>query len=126
MTSSDRYGLFYTAARVCEVLGGKSEHALDELVASHQLLRVTTSGGLNLYPAFQFVDASVMVGLPPLLEILLGSGADPWAAAHWLTARTDHNEGQAAVEVLASGRDDLKADPIKLAHHDAAGWADSS
>lgn len=126
MASSDRYGPCYTAERACENLGGISPSDLDRLVSAHRLLRVTTTDGVSLYPAFQFADGSVMAGLPSLLETLLGSGADPWTVAHWLTARTENTDGLTAIEVLASDSDELRADLIRLARHDAAGWADSS
>jgi hypothetical protein len=118
---SDRLGAFYSLNRVAELLGGVGRKAVSERARSHRLLRVTTSDGVMVFPAFQFAHSRVRSNLIPLLEVLLGSGADPWTVAYWLTSPLDSFNGRTALEVVDFGTDAQRR-LINLARRDAAAW----
>lgn len=119
---NDRLGAFYTTDRVRKVLGGISRQAVSERVKNDRLLRVTTADGVVLFPAFQFANGAVVPGLQKLLKVLLGTGADGWVVAYWLTARLAQLGETTALDVLASGDTDRIAELEKLAADDASGW----
>jgi hypothetical protein len=118
---SDRLGAFYSLNRVAELLGGVSRQAVSERARSHRLLRVTTSDGVMVFPAFQFAHSRVRSNLIPLFEVLLGSGADPWTVAYWLTSPLDSFNGRTALEVVDSGTVAQRR-LTNLARNDAAAW----
>jgi hypothetical protein len=118
---TDRIGPFYSLNRVSELLGGVSRQAVSERARSHRLLRVTTSDGVMVFPAFQFARSQVRTNLVPLFEVLLGSGADPWTVAYWLTSPLDSFNGRTALEVVDFGTD-AQRKLVSLARDDAAAW----
>lgn len=120
---NDRVDAFFSIGRVRSELGDVSRQAVDKRVRSHRLLRVETADGVFLFPAFQFTHGGVLPGLPELLQVLLGSGADGWTVAYWLTARNADLANRTALEVLAAGNATQVAHLRALAADDAAGWA---
>lgn len=56
------------------------------LVDGHELLRVVTSDGAELFPASQFDDDGVIAGLAEVLPELRYVD-DPWMVAGWLATR---------------------------------------
>src|SRR5699024_9745376 len=113
-------GPFYSTERVAHLLGDISRQAVSERARNHRLLRLTTADGLVLFPAFQFPGTAVRTNLAPLLQILLGSGADPWPAACWMTGPQDELGGQATVAVLDSPAEARRLQDI--AKRAAAAW----
>lgn len=120
---NERLGAFYSTERVRTKLGGISRQAVSERVRRHRLLRVETSDGRFLFPSFQIVNGEVPKKVGELLQILLGTGADGWTVAYWLTARLPQFEGKTALEVLTAGDPNKVALLKDLAAEDAAGWA---
>src|SRR5690625_4864220 len=82
-----RFGPFFTRARVKQLLN-ITDAELDRLVTAHHLLAPVTADGVQVFPKFQFdtEQKQAREHLRPLLEILLGSGADAWTVTYWLTA----------------------------------------
>lgn len=117
---NDRIGPFYSSRRV-ESLLGVSRQAVSERARNHRLLRVTTSDGVKVFPSFQFNAGGVRSNLVPLIEVLLGSDADPWTVAYWLTAPQAHFNDRTAVEVVDEG-EGAQRKLLALARDDAAAW----
>lgn len=120
---NDRIGPFYSTNKVQALLGDISRQAVSERARNHRLLRLTTSDNVHIYPTFQFnvAQKSVRHKLIPLLRVLLGSGADPWATAYWLTTplpKFDHKTALEAVETSDSARTEL----FNMAVEDAERW----
>lgn len=121
---NDRIGPFYTSGRV-ERLLGVSRQAVSERARRDRLLRVTTSDGVKVFPAFQFTATGVRSNLVPVIETLLNSGADPWTVAYWLTAPMNSFDGRTAVEVVGDGAD-ARRRLLMQAADDAASWRTES
>lgn len=117
---NDRVGPFYSTERVARLLGDISRQAVSERARNHRLLRVTTADGLMVFPAFQFTGTAVRTNLVPLLQILLGSGADPWTVAYWMTAPQEELGDKTALAVLDS--EDEARRLQEIAKRDAAAW----
>ncbi|AZZ56650.1 antitoxin Xre/MbcA/ParS toxin-binding domain-containing protein [Rathayibacter iranicus] len=116
-------GPFYSSDRVRTLLGGISRQAVTERVAGHRLLRVETSDGKLLFPAFQFQPTGeVRPRLAALLQTLLATGENSWTVAYWLTTPLAQFEGRTALDVLDSRRADEIEDLMDLAADDAASW----
>src|SRR5699024_362178 len=113
-------GPFYSTERVAHLLGDISRQAVSERARNHRLLRVTTADGLMVFPAFQFTGTAVRTNLVPLLQILLGSGADPWTVAYWMTAPQEELGGKTALAVLDF--EDEARRLQEIAKRDAAAW----
>lgn len=73
-----------------------------------------------VFPAFQFTGTAVRTNLVPLLQILLGSGADPWTVAYWMTAPQEELGGKTALAVLDF--EDEARRLQEIAKRDAAAW----
>ncbi|PPF53448.1 hypothetical protein C5C13_15085 [Clavibacter michiganensis] len=119
---NDRLGAFYTLERVMTLFGGVSRQAVNDRVKKHRLLRVQTSDGMFLFPAFQFEGAELRPHLAALLQVLLASGEDPWTVAYWLTVQLDEFEERTALEVVDSREADRIDELLDLAREDAASW----
>lgn len=115
-------GPFYDTGTVRQVLN-ISRQAIADRARRHTILRMLTTDGLTVYPAFQFVDRTVDPRLIPVLQILLSSGESGWTVALWLTAPVDLLEGASPIEALRSGRADQTHLVHQLASDDAARWA---
>lgn len=64
---------------------GISRAALSKAAAELRLLRLQTSDGHYVYPAFQVVDGALVRGLRDVLDALrFGAPDDPWTWAQWL------------------------------------------
>jgi hypothetical protein len=120
---NERIGPLYTLDRTRRYLGVGSRQAVDGRVKRRTLLRVVSADGVSLFPALQFAHGTVKPALPPFLDVLLGSGADPWTALYWLTAPARGQDGPSVMEVIDSGDQDAIADLLDQAARDAAGWS---
>lgn len=127
-TINNRVGPFYSTAKVRSILGNISRQAVSERARNHTLLRLVTADNTFVYPAFQFVTDPerperkiVNSHLVPLLRTLLGTGADPWTVAFWLTAPLADFDDQTALAVINRGEAD-RAAVHNLAREDAARW----
>jgi hypothetical protein len=77
-------GPCYSSGSLQRVLG-ISRAAVSKAAAEHRLLRLQTSDGHYVYPAFQVVDGALVRGLRDVLDALdLGAQDDPWTWAQWL------------------------------------------
>lgn len=117
-----RFGPFFTRARVKQLLN-IPDAEIDRLVTTHHLLAPVTADGVQVFPKFQFdtEQKQSREHLRPLLEILLGSGADPWTITFWLTAPLPEFEHLRAVDVIDRD-DEIRATLLAMAHEDAARW----
>ncbi|PPH86334.1 hypothetical protein C5C95_15045 [Rathayibacter sp. AY1B7] len=116
-------GAFYTIDRVMTVLGNVSRQAVNERVKSNRLLRVQTSDGKLLFPAFQFqATGGVHPQLSKVLQILLASGEDGWTIAYWLTTPIEQFGGRTALDVIGSRETDEILDLMDVAADDAKAW----
>lgn len=119
---SDIVGPCYTSGALQRELG-ISRAAVSRAVREHRLLRVTTSDGVNLYPAFQVHAGAVVSGLGRVLEALSAGTHSTWTWAQWLNARVVDESGKPLprnIDRLISGHVD---DVVRDAQHDAAAWA---
>ena len=110
---------------------GMSRAAVSKAAGERRLLRLETSGGHYVYPAFQVVDGALVRGLREVLNALrLGAPDDPWTWAQWLNTPVPDRtavvpEGAEApmrrnIERLADG--DL-AGVVRDAEAAASSWA---
>src|SRR5690625_4704642 len=117
-----RFGPFFTRARVKQHLN-ITDAEIDRLVTTHHLLAPVTADGIQVFPKFQFNTEQKIARehLRPLLEILLGSGADPWTVTYWLTAPLPEFEHQRAVDII--DRDEkTRAMLLAMARQDIDRW----
>jgi hypothetical protein len=79
-----------------------------ELTANDDILRVNTSDGVALYPAFQFRDdGTLLPGLRDVAAIYLLYTDDSWDLAIWLNVRSDLFQGRSAAEAMRTGMLDV-------------------
>lgn len=115
------FGKFYTSAKVCQVLN-VTKQAVSKKVSAHKLLRVTTSDGKSVFPAFQFVGNAVEPHIEKLVSILLSNGMDGWSALYWLTSPLPGFGGKTAVEMVYLGQGDEKLKLLALS--DSSQWVE--
>lgn len=116
-------GAFYSVDRVMKELGGVSRQAVNERVKNNRLLRVQTSDGKLLFPAFQFSDGGELrPGLGTVLQKLLASGEDGWTVTYWLTTPIEQFAGRTPLDIIDSRETDEILDLVDLATDDAATW----
>src|SRR5690625_2460301 len=117
-----RFGPFFTRARVKQILN-ITDAALDELITAYHLLAPVTADGVQVFPKFQFdtEQKQAREHLRPLLEILLGSGADPWAITFWLTAPLPEFEHLRAVDIIDRD-EETRAVLLAMAREDVGRW----
>src|SRR5690625_7292470 len=110
-----RFGPFFTRARVKQLLN-ITDVELDRLVTTYHLLAPVTADGIQVFPKFQFdtEQKQPREHLRPPLEILLGSGADPWTITYSLTAPLPEFEPQRPVDGIDR---DEKTRSLLLAMH---------
>lgn len=120
----ERLGGFHRTDQVRALLGNISRQAVHDRVVNKRLLRVETSDGELVYPAFQFsTSGSVFPRIVRAFKILLEQG-DPWTVTYWLTARVADLGNRTPAEVLALADDPDQIDRVfLLARADAAAWA---
>lgn len=118
---ADIVGSCYTSASLARTLGW-TDSKVNEAAESIALLRLRTSDGVELYPAFQLLDGKPVVGLADVLRTLR-SGADaPWTWAQWLNTPLTDDDGfvqPANIERLRAGQ---LTEVLLEARHDAAAW----
>src|SRR5690625_522526 len=117
-----RFGPFFTRARVKQLLH-IPDAELDRHVTAHRLLAPVTADGVQVFPKFQFDTEQNLARehLRPLLEILLGSGADPWAITFWLPAPLPEFEHLRAVDVIDRD-EETRAMLLAMAREDVGRW----
>lgn len=96
-----RYPYTNSAASMEYRLGIDSAQ-LAAMVANHQVLRLTTWIGTDIYPPFQVLEGRRL--LPGLHEVLieLADGTDdPWTWWLWLTSQPDWASGRAVWELMS-------------------------
>ncbi len=118
---ADIVGPCYTSASLARALGW-TEPAVTEASESLALLKLTTSDGVELYPAFQVQGGELASGLGKVLRVLRTGVDDPWTWAQWLNTPLIDEGGfvqPANIERLRQGQ---LADVLLEASHDAAAW----
>ena len=118
---ADIVGPCYTTASLARTLRWTTPESA-EAAESLTLLKLTTSDGVELYPAFQIWDGRPASDLADVLRVLRSGVDDPWTWAQWLnTPLTDEDgvEQPANIERLREGQ---LADVLVEAEHDAAAW----
>lgn len=112
-------GAFYDAEGVRELLGRRGGPVTRQAVSKRKgLLALTTGSGRVVYPSFQFLDRSPVVGLDKVLAALPESLVSRWTVASWLASPQRELGGECPIDVLARGA----VQPVAAAAH---GWARS-
>ncbi|MBT2485901.1 MULTISPECIES: hypothetical protein [unclassified Microbacterium] len=111
-------GPCYTVASLARTLGWTEDEAIE--AGDHlRLLKLRTSDGVLLFPAFQLLDGKVVTGLTRVLVILEIGTADPWTWAQWLNTELPDADPPRNIQYLYDGRLD---EAIRDAKHDACAW----
>lgn len=116
-----RLGPFYTVSSGARLLGITEEEIL-QMVERLEILRLITTDEVQLFPAVQFQEGTVIDGVPEVLKILKSGIDDPWTWGLWLTARVRFDGDQehlTALEKLLAGH---KEAILLEATHDAWAW----
>ena len=117
---SDVVGPCYTSGGLQAVLN-MSRAALSKAVIEHRALRLSTSDGQNVYPAFQVRNGALVPDLRRVILALRGAADDPWAWAIWLNAPIGEGDApQRRIDQLAGGDVD---GVVRAAAQTAAAWA---
>jgi hypothetical protein len=87
-------------------------------VAELRILRLRTSDGVLLFPAFQVHEGTLMRGLAKVLTELRDGFGSPWMWAQWLLA-TPPGGTQSHIEALRAG--DIEGVAL-AARHTAWAW----
>lgn len=118
----DIVGPCYTSGALQRELGvGRA--AVSKAVRELRILRLVTSDGVNLYPAFQVSDGALVPGLRQVLRTLAKGTQSSWTWAQWLNAVVEDETGRPLprnIERLTAGELDRV---LRDAQHDAAAWA---
>lgn len=115
-------GSFYTTEGVRTLLGGASRQAVLDRVKRGTLLKVRSSDGVALYPAFQFDGAQVSARVRDVLALLRTITVDSWTIASWFGVPAEALGGLTPHSWLADPARDL--DPVlRLAATTAARWS---
>ena len=82
-----------------------------------RLLRLTTSSGATVYPAFQVRGGALVRGLREILPALRSGTDDPWTWAQWLNATVPGGrDGRRHIDELADGQlEKVRADAERVA-----------
>jgi hypothetical protein len=118
---ADIVGPYYTPASLARALGW-TEAKVNEAADSLALLRLTTSDGVECYPAFQVQDGEPLNGLADVLRVLRSGVDAPWTWAQWLNTPLTDEDGvvqPANIERLRAGQ---LTEVLLEARHDAATW----
>lgn len=101
---------------------GMTPSELAAAVRERQLLRLSTSDGVDLYPAFQTQAGHVVPGLEAVLQELARGPHAPWMWAQWLNAPIARHGGatRRRIEELAAGN---FAAIVQEARNTAAAWS---
>lgn len=117
---AEAVGPCYTSGGLQAVLG-MSRAALSKAVIERRALRLETSDGRNVYPAFQVHNGALVPGLRKVLLTLGGAIDDPWTWAMWLNATASQDPAsKRRIDQLANG--DV-AGVLRAAMQTAAAWA---
>lgn len=119
---TSRYGELWSATTVLERTGWKDRHSLTNRLARNTILRITSSDGEFVYPAFQFHGGDVLRPLRPVLQLMLPAAASSMAVLRWLTAPTPTLNGRSAIDVLRLGPAKDHEFVRQLAEQEAARW----
>jgi hypothetical protein len=115
-------GPSYTSGTLQRELG-VGRGAVSKAVSELRVLRLVTSDGVTLYPAFQVRGGKLVPGLREVLTVLRSGLDDPWTWAQWLNTPLRDDRGEILprnIDRLAVG--DLDG-VLNDARHDAAAWA---
>ncbi|GAA2887300.1 hypothetical protein [Microbacterium esteraromaticum] len=93
-----------------------------EAAESLVLLKLTTSDGVELYPAFQIQDGQPAKGLAEVLRVLNSGTHSSWAWAQWLNAPLTGDDGVEQPANMQRLREGQLADVLLEAKQDAAVW----
>lgn len=100
---SDLVGPFYASDSVAALLGCPVDD-LAEWTSAGRVLGLTTSDGVEVYPAFQFTPDGTL--RPEFLSVLrVFGGIDPWTIAVWLRTRHPDLNNTSPDQWLATGND---------------------
>ncbi|MCS5715577.1 hypothetical protein NVV95_13580 [Herbiconiux sp. CPCC 205716] len=116
-------GPFYSTAALT-ALRKVSREAIRQASARGDILRLWTSDGKAVFPAFQFGPrGEFLPGLRAVLEALAQGHDDPWLWAQWLNGRpavAASKNSPTMAELLRSGESSVV---IETARRAAAAWA---
>jgi hypothetical protein len=82
---AETVGPCYTSGLLQIELGVK-RGAISRAVREDRLLRLTTTDGATVYPAFQVRGGALVRGLREILPVLRSGSDNPWTWARWLNA----------------------------------------
>jgi hypothetical protein len=82
---------------------GISRQAVAAKAARRRLLRVFTSDGVALFPAWQFDGPQLIPGLGEVLSVFPEAAVDGWTLAGWLRTPDADLDGGVPVELLVAG-----------------------
>ncbi|MGW9159283.1 hypothetical protein [Microbacterium sp. NPDC055665] len=119
---ADIVGPCYTSGALQRELG-VSRAAVSKAVKELRILRVTTSDGVNLYPAFQIHGNAIVPGLDRVLRVLAVGTNSTWTWGQWLNGAGNDDDGTPLsrnIDRLIAG--DIEG-VVRDAEHDAAAWA---
>ncbi|WP_096359315.1 hypothetical protein [Microbacterium sp. TPU 3598] len=119
---ADIIGPCYTTASLARTLGW-TEAKVAAAAACLDVLELTSTDGVTLYPAFQVRQGLPVQGLGEVLRVLSTGTAGRWTWAQWLNTRLPDGEGEgqpSAVDKLRAGHLD---DVLRDARHDAWAWS---
>jgi hypothetical protein len=118
---ADIIGPSYTSASLARTLGWTTAEVA-EAAESLTLLKLTTSDGVELYPAFQVHDGELQRDLADVLRVLRTGVDDPWTWAQWLNTPLTAEDGVEQPANIERLREGQLADVLLEAKHDAAAW----
>jgi hypothetical protein len=120
---NEHLGPFYDTAGLQRAFGWSPE-TIDAMAKSHVILKLETSDGVVVFPAYCFdATGKTIPHLPLVISGLMAREfSDPWSIAMWLNTHADEWDGRSAVELL---RTDLADEVIAQAaeHGRSPLWA---
>jgi hypothetical protein len=120
---NEHLGPFYDTVGLQRAFGW-SQATVQALARSHVILKLETSDGVILFPAFCFSETGATIPHLPLVisHLLAREFSNPWSIAIWLNAHAGEWDGRSAVELL---RTDLADEVVAQAaeHGRSPLWA---
>jgi len=114
-------GPFYDTTGLTRWLG-VTRQALHQKVARYAILACPLDDGGVVYPTWQFLDSGATIpALRDVLTVLASGTVDPWMAALWMRAPSEHLDGSCPADWLRHGGDPQRV--IAMARQTAASWS---
>jgi hypothetical protein len=120
---NDVIGPFFTTSSLM-ALRGVTRAAISLSAAKGDILRLWTSDGQPVYPAFQFgPHGELLPGLRFVVGELAHGHEDAWLWAQWLNGASPGGDQAVPVTIAERLRDGDRSGVIELARLTAAAWA---